>query len=70
MDIVLTADGTCTLVDIIIINVIHVDLVSRITFSKGMAARITTQAKTMSYRNQYHENDFILLTIEIFGCLH
>ncbi len=51
MDIVLTADGTCTLVDVIIINVIHVDLVSRITFSTGMAARITTQAKTMSYRN-------------------
>jgi len=66
----LTVDGIHTLIDIIIVNLIHVDFVFRVTSSWRMATKITTQAKTLSYCNQHHENDFILLTIEIFECLH
>jgi hypothetical protein len=40
MDIMLTTDGTCTLIDIIIANPTHVDLVSRIASSQGVAATI------------------------------
>jgi hypothetical protein len=70
MDIMLIVDDICTLINIIIVNPIHVDFVLKVTSSWRMATRITTQAKTLSYYNQHHEDDFILLAIEIFGCLH
>jgi hypothetical protein len=31
---------------------------------------ITVQAKVVLYYNQHPKNDFILLIVEIFGCLH
>jgi hypothetical protein len=35
-----------------------------------MAMTIATRAKVLSYHDQHLEDDFILLAIEIFGCLH
>jgi hypothetical protein len=60
MDIMLIVDDICTLINIIIVNPIHVDFVLKVTSSWRMATRITTQAKTLSYYNQHHEDDFIL----------
>jgi hypothetical protein len=63
MDIMLTVDGIHTLINIIIVNPIHVDFVLKVTSLWRMATRITTQAKTLSYYNQHHKNDFILLAM-------
>jgi hypothetical protein len=51
MDIVLTSDGFRTLVDIVIIDPIHVDLVSQVISYQKVAATITTQGKIVSYCN-------------------
>jgi len=70
MDIVLTIDGTHTLANVVIVNLIHVNLVSWVTFSQGVATMIIAQAKIVSYCVWHPKDDFILLAIEIFGCLH
>jgi hypothetical protein len=65
MDIVLIANDTHTLVNIIIVDLTYVDFASKIVFSQGMATMIVIQAKVVSY----HEDDFIPLIVGIFGCL-
>jgi hypothetical protein len=70
VDIVLIANGTRTLVDVTIIDPNCVDFVSWVAFSQGMVATIITQAKVVSYCDQHPKDDFILLIIEILGCLH
>jgi hypothetical protein len=70
MDIVLIADGIHTLADIVIVDPTHADLVSQATFSQGMVVTIVAQANIMSYCNRHPKDDFIPLTIKIFGCLH
>jgi uncharacterized membrane protein len=69
MDIVLTTNGTHTLVDIINANPTHANFVSQTAFSQGMATTIIVQAKVVSYCDQHFKDDFILLTIEIIRCL-
>jgi hypothetical protein len=70
MDIVFIADGIHTLVDIVIIDPTHAHLVSQVTSSQGMVVTIAAQAKLVSYYNRHPKDDFIPLTIKIFGCLH
>jgi len=70
MDIVLIANGTRTLVNVIITDLNCVDFVSWVAFPQGMVATIIAQAKVVSYCDQHPKDDFILLTIEILGCLH
>jgi hypothetical protein len=70
MDIVLTTNGTRTLVDVVIVNLTHVDLISQVAYSWGMATMIITQTKVVSYHDHHLEEDFIPLIIKIFGCLH
>jgi hypothetical protein len=43
MDIVLTIDGTCILINTIIANPTHVDIVSQIASSQGVAATIIVE---------------------------
>jgi hypothetical protein len=70
INIVLTKDGICTLADIVIANPIWVDLFPRFCATYGFATSNTTQAKKMSYCDWHPVNQFFLLAIEIFGCLH
>jgi hypothetical protein len=42
MDIVLIADGTYTLVNVVITDLIHADLVLQVIFSQGVVTTIAT----------------------------
>jgi hypothetical protein len=70
MDIVLTANGICTLANIIIVDPTHVNLISQVAYSLGMFTTIATQAKIVSHYDQHLEDDFIPIAIEIFICLY
>jgi hypothetical protein len=70
VDIVLTKDGICTLVKVVIANPTHADLLSQSCTIQGFTTFDATQAKERSYHNQHPTNQFLPLTIEIFGCLH
>jgi hypothetical protein len=70
MDIVLIGDGTHILVDVIIMDPIRANLVSRTTSSWGMASMIIAQAKIVLYYNKHPKHDFIPLVVKILGCLH
>jgi hypothetical protein len=81
MDIVVTWDGVCTLVDVFIINstlvdlvfIINptlVDLVLQVVFYQGTFVTITLQATIKLYCNRHLGDVFLSLVIEIFGCLH
>jgi len=63
-------NGICTLVDVVIIDPTHVDLLPRFCTIQGFVAFDAAQAKKRSYRNRHSTNQFLPFTIEIFGCLH
>jgi hypothetical protein len=63
-----SVDGIHTLVNGIIINSIWANLVSRATFSLGVAAIVVAQGKERFYRDYYPTNVFFLLLV--FGYLH
>jgi hypothetical protein len=70
MDIVFTTNGTHTLVNVDIVNPILMDLVSQVASSRGVVAMIVVHAKVVLYPNQHLQDNFTLLAIEIFECLH
>jgi hypothetical protein len=70
MDIVLITNGTHTLANVVITNLTHVDLILQVAYSRKMAMMIVAQAKVVLYHDQHLEDDFILLAVEIFECLH
>jgi hypothetical protein len=51
MNIMFTTYGTHILVDVVIVDLIHVNLILWIAFYRGVAMMISTQAKIMSYHN-------------------
>lgn len=51
-------------------NLTCANLISQAIFSWGMVTAIATWSKVVSYRDRRFENDFIILVVEIFGCLH
>ncbi len=60
IDIVLTKDGICTLVNIVIADPIQVDLLPQYCETQGFISFNATQAKEKNYRNQHHINQFLL----------
>jgi hypothetical protein len=71
-DIVLIVYGICTLKKHSHYwpNLTCANLALQVTSSREVVLTIVAQAKIISYRNRHHEDDFILLAIEKFGCLH
>jgi hypothetical protein len=67
---VLTKDGIRTLIDIVITNTTWIDLLPQSCAIQGFVASDATQAKERSYHNQHPIDQFLPLTIEVFGCLH
>ncbi len=65
----LTTNGIYTFANVVIYDLTHVNLFSWIVFSLGIATTITTQANVVLNCDQHPKDDFIPLTIEIFGCL-
>jgi hypothetical protein len=70
IDIVLTKDGICTLTNIVIVNPMSAYLLLWSCAIQGFVTFDVVQAKERSYCNQHPINQFLPLTIEIFGCLH
>jgi hypothetical protein len=70
VDIVLTKNKICTLTNVVITNPTHADLLSQFCPIQGFATFDATQAKERSHHNQHPTNQFLLLTIEVFECLH
>lgn len=70
VNIVLSVNGVCTLVDVVIVDLIQVDLVSHVVFSYGVTAIAAVQAKEGFYHDQFLMDMFVPLAMEVFGCLH
>ncbi len=66
----ITIDDTHTSANVIIVDSICANFILQAIFFQGMIMIIIFQAKVVSYCDQHLENDFILVTIEIFECLH
>jgi hypothetical protein len=58
------------LANIGIANPTQADLLPRFCAIQGFIAFDATQTKKRSYHDQHFTNQFLLLTIEVFGCLH
>ncbi len=69
VDILFTKNGIRTLIYIVIINPMHVYLLPQSCTIQRFTSN-ATQAKKKSYHNQQPTDQFFLLAIEIFGCLH
>jgi hypothetical protein len=66
----LTKDGICTLVDVIIVDPMQVDLFPWSCTTQGFDVSNAAQAKEKNYHNGHPTDQFYPLTIEVFGCLH
>jgi hypothetical protein len=70
VNIVLTKDDICTLANVVIANPMWIDLLPWICVIQRFFTLDVIQAKEKSYCNQHPTDQFLLLTIEVFGCSH
>ncbi len=68
MDIVIIS--FCTLVDIVIANLTHIDMVQCVSMTTTHVAIIAVQDNPQSYTKQALGDDFIPLAIETYNCFH
>jgi hypothetical protein len=66
----LSIDGLYMLTNVVIVNSIQIDLVSRITLSHGIVVTTATQMKDGLYYNWFSTNMVLPFVVEVFGCLH
>jgi len=70
IDIIFTKDEICTLTDIVITHPTHMNLLPWYCTIQNKFTSNTTQIKEKRYYNWQLTNQFFLLVIEIFRCLH
>jgi hypothetical protein len=70
VDIVLTKDGICILINIVIVDPTQMDLLPQSCATQRFVTFDVTQAKERNYRNQHPIDQFFLSIIKVFGCLH
>jgi hypothetical protein len=70
IDIVLTKNGICTLINIVIVGLTWVNLLPQFYTTQGFVDSNVVQTKEWSYCDQHPTNQFLPSTIEVFGCLH
>jgi len=70
VDMVLTEDEICTLINFVIIDPTQTDLLSQSCAIWGFVAFDVIQAQKRGYCDQHPIDQFLPLTIEIFECLH
>jgi hypothetical protein len=63
-------NGIHTLTNVVIFDSTHVDLFPQSCNIQGLVDSNATQAKKKSYHNQHSSNQFFLLAIEVFVCVH
>jgi hypothetical protein len=67
---VLTKDGIRTLDDILIVDPTRTNSLPWSCTTQRFVVFDATQAKEITIRNWHPIDQFFLLTIEVFGCLH
>jgi hypothetical protein len=70
VDIMLTKDGIHTLVNVVIANPTWVDLLHQSYATKKFVTFEIIQVKEKSYHDWHPIDHFLILTIEMFGCLN
>jgi len=70
VDIMLTKDASCTLINVVITDPTRAYLFPWSYATQRFVASDITQTKERSYCNWHPTNQFLLLAIEVFGCLH
>ncbi len=65
-----TKNGIRTLVDVIIADPTQVNLLLQSCATQGFDASNVAQVKEWSYHNQHLVNQFLPLSVELFGCLY
>jgi hypothetical protein len=70
VNIVLTKDGICTLIDIVITDPTWMDLFCRSCTTQGFVAYNAFQTKEHNYCDWHPIYQFLPLPMEVFGCLH
>jgi hypothetical protein len=70
INIVLTKDDICTLVDVNIANPTLVDLLPWSCTTQRFVASNVVQAKQWSYCDRHLADQFLPLAVDVFGCLH
>jgi hypothetical protein len=66
----LLINGICTLINVVIANLIQTNLVSCVISSYEVVTMMALQAKEECYHDWHPLDVFFPLVIEIFGCLH
>jgi len=70
INIMLTKDGICILVDVVINDPMYVDLFLWSCTTQGFVAFNTTRTQEMTYCNRHLIDQFFPLVIEVFECFH
>jgi hypothetical protein len=66
----LITNGICTIDEVVIADPTRVDLFLQFCTTQRFATCDAIQIKERSYHNQHPTDKFLLLTIEVFECLH
>jgi hypothetical protein len=67
---VFTKDDIHTLIEVVIADPMQADLLPQSCATQGFVASDAVQAKGRNYCNQHPIDQFLPLTIKLFGCLH
>jgi hypothetical protein len=70
VDVVITRDNFCTLANVVIADLTHIDLVQHALMMAAHVATIAIQYKAQSYTKRAPRDDFIPLAIETYSCFH
>ncbi len=65
-----TKDGICTLVNVVIADPTRADLLRQSCVTQRFVAFEVVQAKERSYSDRHPTDHFLLLAVEVFGCLN
>jgi hypothetical protein len=66
----LLVDGICTVINVVIANLIRTNLVPCVITSCEVVTMVVILAKEELYHDWHPLDVFFTLAIEIFGCLH
>jgi len=61
-----TKDGICTLVDVVIVNLVQVNLLPQSCATQGFVAFDVVQSKEKSHRDRHPTDQFLPLTVQVF----
>ncbi len=70
LHIIIIRDNFQTLMDIVIVDPTHIDMVPQASMMTTHVVMMPTQEKTRSYVERALGNDFIPLAINMYGCFH